>query len=613
MRSEWDILPARQPRRVRALAVVVAGLLLPLLALTITGGSPTGEPVRVASPLADGAEDGAAAEAQLAVPGEDGDALAGEVATAQLPAAPASPPARSASAGDPPTPAGEPPKGDDVPDQWIVQLREGESAEAVAAEHEAEQDADVAAVYTAAISGYAADMSDEDAAEVAKDPRVASVVRDRLVFATAQTTPTGVARTQSLGIAGAVSGASAVDADIAILDTGIDAAHRDLNYRAGKNCTGSGAPTDGNGHGTHVAGTAAAKDDGNDVVGVAPGARVWAVKVLNNNGSGTWSQIICGLDWVAQNATTGATIEVANMSLGGGGSDSTCGGNDSLHNAICRVVNDAGVPIAVAAGNEGTNAAGSVPATYDEVITVSSLADLDGRPGALASNGCSDQDDTLSYFSNYGNDVDIIAPGSCIRSTRLGGGTTSMSGTSMATPHVAGAIADYMAKNGRTSPTAVKEALQDNGNLGWSGDRDSTREKLLNLGFLGGQWTVSDGGTTSTTTSTSTSSTTSSTTSTSTTIAGGGGTSITLTLTKRTYDSGTKDKVVVRWTGASGSEVDVYRNSTSGGPLSRIKTTSNDGGWTDKLGVKLSAGTTRTYRVCNAGTSTCSADATVTF
>ena len=496
----------------------------------------------------------------------------------------------SSAGGNPPTPAGQPPKSEDIPNEWIVQLRAGQPANQVAAEHAADQDAEIKDVYTAAIDGYSARMSDEQALEIAADPRVASVTRERVFHATDQATPPGIPRSKALGIAPAVSGGTEVDADIAVLDTGIDPSHSDLNYRAGKNCiSNTKEPADDDGHGTHVAGSAAARDNGSDVVGIAPGARVWSVKVLDATGSGTTSQIVCGLNWVVQNA---GTIEVATMSLGGDGSDGSCG-SDPMHNAICSVVN-AGVPITVAAGNDGDNAANHVPAAYDEVITVSAYSDFDGKPGGLASSRCSEQDDSFAYFSNFGADVDITAPGVCILSTKKGGGTQTMSGTSMATPHVAGAIAAYMAKFGKVSPGAAKSALQDNGTTDWTGDRDSFKEKAFNLGFLGGTGLVSGGGTTTTTPGPTT------------TTAPG---AITVTLTPGTYDSGTKSKVKVTWSGATSSTVDIWRGAT------RVKSgTANDGVHTDKLGVKQPSNSQLTYKVCNAGSTTaCSAPKTVTF
>jgi subtilisin family serine protease len=602
----WDIIPGGRPRRAargpQLLVLAVAAL---LLALGLTSGTTAPSvPTALSVDPPAGVESAPSGDASLtAVAGEPAApatpaAAAPSVATGAVPAtAPAAPPA--ANAGEPPTPAGEPPRGEDVPGEWIVQLEEGEQAEAVASEHASEQGAEVHEVYTAALDGYSAHMSDEDAVAVAADPRVASVTRDRLFHTTAQTTPPGIPRSKALGIAAKVSGAVDVNADIAVLDTGIDPNHPDLNYRAGKNCiSSSSAPTDGNGHGTHVAGSAAARNNGDYVVGIAPGARVWAVKVLDSNGSGTTSQIVCGINWVAANA---ATIEVATMSLGGGGKDSSCGGGDSMKNAICNLVNSKGVPVTVAAGNEGGNAANHVPAAYDEVITVSAYSDFDGKPGALASGRCSEQDDTFAYFSNYGADVDITAPGVCVLSTRRGGGTATMSGTSMATPHVAGAVAAYMAKYGKVSPATVKSALQNNGTLDWTGDKDSLREKALSLAFLGGTGLTS-GSTTPTTAAPTTTTTTAGPTTTTTPPSSG----INLTATVGTWDGG-KSKTFLTWTGTTATNIDVFRNGA------RLFTTANDGGQNDKFDTKLPSGTQYTYKVCNAGTTVCSASKTVTF
>ena len=166
--------------------------------------------------------------------------------------------------------------------------------------------------------------------------------------------------------------------------------HPDLktNIIANKSCvSGAKNGNDDNGHGTHVAGTIAAIDNSIGVVGVAPEAKLIAVKVLNRNGSGTWSSVICGIDWVTANAVK-YNIKVANMSLGGSGSsDNNCGytNNDPLHKAICKS-RDAGIVYAVAAGNETNSTNISVPASYnDTVITVSALSDSDGVPGGVVS------------------------------------------------------------------------------------------------------------------------------------------------------------------------------------------------------------------------------------
>jgi subtilisin family serine protease len=371
-----------------------------------------------------------------------------------------------------------------VPGAWIVTLEAGQVPDQVSAEHGRQHGARIDHLYRYAMTGYAARMSDQQAARVALDPRVASVQRDEVVTAFAQSTPTGVDRIDG-ELSGTVSGdgAGSVDVDVAVIDTGIDIDHPDLNVVGGKNCSTGRSYDDGNGHGTHVAGTIGAEDDGAGVVGVAPGARLWAVRVLNNQGSGTRSSIICGVDWVTSRAST---IDVANMSLGGAGTEPSrtgCATGDAYHDSICRSVT-AGVTYVVAAGNSSVDAATSVPAAYDEVITVSALADFDGRPGGGAAATCrADEDDTLASFSNYGPDVDLIAPGVCIASTWTGGGYNTISGTSMASPHVAGAAALIKAATPAASPAAVRAALQSAANLEWDNrdDRDRVKEVLVGV------------------------------------------------------------------------------------------------------------------------------------
>jgi subtilisin len=347
-------------------------------------------------------------------------------------------------------------------------------------------------LYRYALKGYSTNLTAGQAARLRSDPGVAAVVADQTFRISAQTLPTGIDRVDGeRSSTQSGNGSGEVNVDIAVIDTGIDLDHPDLNAHNGTNCVSPGAPAeDDNGHGTHVAGTAAARDNDLGVVGVAPGARVWAVKVLNSAGSGTTSQIVCGIDWVTANARTGAGIEVANMSLGGQspfGSFSGCSSSfDPMHPAICRSVS-AGVTYSVAAGNSAANANSFVPATYAEVITVSALADFNGQPGGGAASTCrADQDDTFASFSNYGSDVDLIAPGVCILSTYLGGGYNTFSGTSMASPHVAGAAGLYKAANPGASPAQVRSALQAAGNLNWNDadDPDPTKERLLNVDTL---------------------------------------------------------------------------------------------------------------------------------
>jgi subtilisin len=376
------------------------------------------------------------------------------------------------------------PDAERIPGAWIVTLDERSTPVRVAGDHARQHGAQVDHLYQHALKGYAARMSQQAASRVAQDPRVRSVQPDRVVTAFAQTVPTGIDRIDgelSSTVAGDGDG-PAVDVDVAVIDTGI-AKHADLTIVGGKNCSTGRSYDDGNGHGTHVAGTIGAKDDSNGVVGVAPGARLWAVRVLDNRGSGSWSNVICGVDWVTAN---NGLIEVANMSLGGGGSEpagSDCTTGDSLHDAICRSV-ASGVTYAVAAGNSAADAKGFVPAAYDEVITVSALADFNGTSGGGAAATCrTDVDDTFADFSNYGADVDLIAPGVCISSTWKGGGYKTISGTSMASPHVAGAAALYKASHPDAGPAKVLTALQAAGNIDWDNvdDGDGTKEKLLNV------------------------------------------------------------------------------------------------------------------------------------
>lgn len=370
---------------------------------------------------------------------------------------------------------------------YIVVLKAGVEPSATAAEQSRTRGAQVGHVYRSALRGYSARLTAGAAAALRRDARVQSVQPDRVVTTTAQTTPTGINRIDAeLSPTAHIDGTDErVDVDVAVIDTGIQLTHPDLNvYTAGaKNCSTGTSANDGNGHGTHVSGTIGALDNSTAVVGVAPGARVWPVRVLNNSGSGTLAGVVCGIDYVTAHASE---IEVANMSLGATGSDDgNCGNNngDAMHQAICNSV-AAGVTYVVAAGNSDVNSAGAVPAAYDEVITVSALADFNGTPGGGAGSTCrSDVDDTIADFSNWGADVDIMAPGVCILSTWTGSSTNTISGTSMASPHVAGAAALYKSTHPTATPSAVKAALQAAGNTGWStaGDTDGIQEKLLNV------------------------------------------------------------------------------------------------------------------------------------
>jgi len=292
-------------------------------------------------------------------------------------------------------------------------------------------------VYSHAIRGFSARLTARQIQALENDSNIAFIEPDGTMTAIAQTLPWGIDKIDadvSSTIAGNGSGAI-TNVNAYVIDTGIDT-HADLN-KAGHVNFASGPNNDCNGHGTHVAGTVAAKDNTSDVVGVAPGAPLTGVKVLGCSGSGSTSGVIKGVDWVTANAKKPA---VANMSLGGGASA-------TLDTAVKNSANS-GVFYVLAAGNDGADACTSSPA----------------RAGAGTNNGimtvaATDSADKETSWSNYGACVDIWAPGASILSTRKGGGTTTMSGTSMASPHGAGGGALYLSNDPAATPSFVESRL----------------------------------------------------------------------------------------------------------------------------------------------------------
>ena len=345
--------------------------------------------------------------------------------------------------------------------------------------------ADLGAVYETALDGFSVTATPQEAAALARDPLVAYVEADVRVSIDTQSVPTGVARSfaggnRSIDIDGVDD--VRVDVDVAVLDGGIDLQHPDLNVVGGVDCTTgpicvAGGDDDGQ-HGTHVAGIIGALDNHVGTVGVAPGSRLWSVKVLDAAGTGFVSWILRGVDWVAANA---GTIEVANMSLGAPGF------SQALRDAIQSAVGG-GVAFAVSAGNFDVDAAGYSPSAFDNVLTVSALADFDGRAGGAGTPTCRfDVDDTLADFSNWGQVVDIAAPGSCIESTVPieRGSYAVLSGTSMAAPHVSGALA-LLARTTDPADASDVQAMYATvlaaGNASWTDDSgDGVREPLLDL------------------------------------------------------------------------------------------------------------------------------------
>lgn len=279
-------------------------------------------------------------------------------------------------------------------------------------------------IYETALQGFTVKMSLGQLKKMEADPEIKYVEPDRVIALSpiemkvkpggggtqpSQSIPWGISRVGG-GQSGSYRGVAW------IIDTGIDYSHPDLvvDKSRSKSFVNTATADDDNGHGSHVSGIIGAVDNSIGVLGVAPGATLIAVKVLNRNGSGTTSGVIAGVNYVAANGVSG---DVANMSLGGGVST-------TLDNAVLNASNV--VKFCLAAGNESDDANNHSPARVNgnNILTVSAMA----------------QGDIWAYYSNFGSSVDWCAPGSNIYSTYKGDGYATLSGTSMATPHVAGLL-----------------------------------------------------------------------------------------------------------------------------------------------------------------------------
>ncbi len=388
---------------------------------------------------------------------------------------------------------------------YIVVLKEdsGQDPATMAEEIETTHNVSKKFVYSRALRGFSIKADSESVERLNQDPRVDYIVVDKPLstFATQQL-PINMDRIDVERTATYQKKAGqTLDIDIAIIDSGIDLDHPDLNVYKEKSVSFVEDDSGGNdafGHGTHVAGIAAALNNDIGVVGVAAGARLWSVKVVSDDGKGYTSNVIAGIEYVTQHADE---IEVANMSLGGNGSsDGNCGrtNKDPYHTAVCNSV-AAGVVYVVAAGNGSADAANTVPASFEEVITVSAIADSDGKPGGKGAATDRGDDDAFASFSNFGQTVDIAAPGVNVLSTYLEGSTKNLSGTSMASPHVAGAVALYILNNFDQRPTDTEgkknyanlikskliEAATKKGSEDYfKNDPDNYAEPLLNLAKL---------------------------------------------------------------------------------------------------------------------------------
>jgi subtilisin family serine protease len=354
-----------------------------------------------------------------------------------------------------------------IADSYIVSFKDGSPAAgrvaAGAAELAKRYGGTVKGTYTSAVRGFHATMTSAQARRLAANPAVQSVEQDAVVTADGvQTSPTwGLDRIDQarLPLSNTYTYRSAAAVTVYVLDTGILVGHQDFGGRASNGydfIDNDNVANDCNGHGTHVAGTV-----GGAKYGVAKDVKLVAVRVLGCNSSGSYSGIIKGVDWVTKNAVKPA---VANMSLGGSASS-------TLDAAVKRSI-AAGVTYALAAGNDNRDACGQSPARTPEAITVAATSDTDAR----------------ASFSNYGSCVDIFAPGVRVvsDSSKSDTGYTTMSGTSMASPHVAGVAALVLGANAGYTPKQVRDAMVANATANVVTDRRNSPSKLLNTGWLNG-------------------------------------------------------------------------------------------------------------------------------
>lgn len=359
------------------------------------------------------------------------------------------------------------PDGQIVPGKFIILVQDGHDPVTVATDNGVTP----GQLFRTAVNGFSTAANDDKLGRLRADERVLVVENERLwrldghCVSPNQCLPKGIDRIETdKNPHGDIDSTDDVRVNIhvAIIDSGIDS-HDDLYIAGGMNF--SGGPKrrygDNAGHGTHVAGTVGALDNDFGVVGVAPGANLWAVKVCKSLCS--LSAMIAGVDWVAaqkaqynSDPNTGINFAVATMSISHQRQDTACDApnNTALHQAFCGMMST-GVVATLSAGNNG-----NLDPDYREAIQVAALADFDGKGGGDATSAeCSigsEGDDTLADFSTFG--ADIAAPGWCIFSTYKDGGLAWMSGTSMAAPHAAGAVALYLHANKDTLAPATNAA-----------------------------------------------------------------------------------------------------------------------------------------------------------
>jgi hypothetical protein len=537
-----------------------------------------------------------------------------------------------------------------IPDHYIVVLREGPAGVRTTAQQlVALHGGELGYVYEHALRGFSARLTQQAVSALERHPSVLYIEQDQVMTTTAtQSNATwGLDRIDQASLPlndTYVYDATGYGVNAYIIDTGIRLTHSEFTGRiiGGYDAiTAGGDANDCNGHGTHVAGTV-----GGTVYGVAKQVKLSPIRVLDCRGSGTTSGVIAGVDWVRANHVKPA---VANMSLGGGAST-------SLDNAVTNAIN-AGITFAVAAGNSNANACNYSPARVGPALTVGATTSTDAR----------------ASYSNFGTCLDLLAPGSSITSAWYTNNTATntISGTSMASPHVAGVAALYLHANQTASPATVSSAIVNGATPNKVTSPGSGSPNLLLYSRLGGTtqptapnapsnltalaagssqidltWTdnagdesgfhiercqgsnctgfsriATVGANTMSFANTGLSAGTLyryrvqayngagtssySNTADATTAAAASPPASGITLAASGYKVQGLQKVDLTWSGASGSNVDVYRDDV------KIDTPLNSGSWTDNINVR--GGGSYVYRVCNAGTDTCSPDVTVSF